>query len=310
MRSSHRRNGAGVTHRDDASATRESGTRRGLTRLLGGAGLVLTVIASGALLPGSPVDRVPDAVLAAAPSGNTVAAVAAPAPGVLPISAPHTARPEISPNAQASASTTTSHSAPGSAAPSATSSAAITSEPSTPALPKIGPSPALKVLIPAIGVNAQVVPVDSKPTGKTNAWGGQIFHTIDFPVDNDVRQWVRRGDPNTLSADESAGNVKAFDRVLLYGHASDIGNHLVFQDLSSVKPGDDVIVTTAKGRFTYQATQIYTRAKTNLNSLAALYDYPADGAKEIALVACLPDTTSNVVVLGTLVSATAAAAAS
>jgi LPXTG-site transpeptidase (sortase) family protein len=169
----------------------------------------------------------------------------------------------------------------------------------------IAPSPVLHVQVPAIGVDANVLPVDSKPTGRKNAWGGDIYSTIDFPVDEDVRQWVRRGDPNSLSASESAGDVKAFDRVLLYGHASDIGNHLVFQDLASLKAGDSVIATTALGTFTYDVTAVYSRAKTNLNSLAALYDYPTDGKKELALIACLPDTTSNVVVFATLVDAQA-----
>jgi LPXTG-site transpeptidase (sortase) family protein len=169
----------------------------------------------------------------------------------------------------------------------------------------IAPSAVLQLQVPAIKVDARVLPVDSKPTGKKNAWGGDIYSTIDFPVDEDVRQWVRRGDPNTLSAAESEGNVKAFDRVLLYGHASDIGHHLVFQDLAALKAGDSVIATTALGRFTYHVTQVYTRTKTNLSSLAALYDYPTGGAKDLALIACLPDTTSNVVVFATLATAQA-----
>jgi LPXTG-site transpeptidase (sortase) family protein len=114
---------------------------------------------------------------------------------------------------------------------------------------------------------------------------------------------VRRGDPNSLPADRAAGRVKAFDRVVLYGHASDIGNRLVFQDLSAMRPGDMITARTALGVFSYRTTMIATRAKTRLDDLAALYDYPEHGAKEIALVACLPDTTNNVVVIGTLVAA-------
>ncbi len=172
-------------------------------------------------------------------------------------------------------------------------------------MPQIGPSPATHLTIPAIGVDAGVLPVDSQPTGKTNQWGGPIYRQIDFPVDQYVRQWVRRGDPNSLPASQSAGHVKAFDRVVIYGHASDIGNHLVFQDLSALHPGDAVIVRTALGTFTYRVTLVATRAKAQLATLPALYDYPKGGAKEIGLVACLPDTTSNVVVIGTLVSARA-----
>lgn len=170
-------------------------------------------------------------------------------------------------------------------------------------MPAIGPSPVLQLRVPAIGVDAGVLPVDSEPTGELNQWGGPVYRQIDFPVDQYVRQWVRRGDPNSLPADRSAGDVKAFDRVVLYGHASDIGNHLVFQELSSLHPGDQIIARSALGSFTYRVTMIATRAKTRLDSLPALYDYPQHGAKEIALVACLPDTTSNVVVIGSLVAA-------
>lgn len=168
--------------------------------------------------------------------------------------------------------------------------------------PQIPPAPVRHLEVPAIGVDAIVVPVDSHPTGKKNAWGGDIYGTIDFPVDEDVRQWVRRGDPNSLPAAESTES-KAFDRVVLYGHASDIGNHLVFQDLSALRPDDTIVATTDLGTFTYRVAIVASNAKYDLNNFAPLYDYPVDGAKEIALVACLPDTTSNVVVIGTLVSA-------
>lgn len=170
-------------------------------------------------------------------------------------------------------------------------------------MPQIAPSPVIHLRVPAIGVDAGVLPVDSEPTGQLNPWGGEIYRQIDFPVDEYARQWIRRGDPNSLSAARSAGDVKAFDRVVLYGHASDIGNHLVFQDLSALHPGDAIIARTALGTFTYRVTTMATRAKANLDTLAALYDYPPSGAKQIALVACLPDSTSNVVVIGTLTAA-------
>ncbi len=165
---------------------------------------------------------------------------------------------------------------------------------------QLAPSPALHLSVPAIGVDADVLPVDSRPTGETNEFGGPIYQQIDFPVDEAVRQWVRRGDPNSLSPARAAGTVKAFDRTVLYGHASDIGNHLVFQDLSSLRLRDRIVVTTAIGVFTYQVTLVATNDKSTLDNMPELYNYPTDGRKEIALVACLPDTTSNAVVIGVL----------
>lgn len=266
--------------------------RRRLSDLFGLAGLILTVVASGALFPGSSVVSAPDTAVLAGPAGGAAAVRQVDPPAV----APHNtgfAAPEG----------TTSDNTPLQGTPATTSL-----EPAPAAsVPQIAPASVTHVRIPAIGVDAAVLPLDSKPTGKTNAWGGPIYSTLEFPVDKAVRQWVRRGDPNTLPAAESAGDVKAFDRVMLYGHASDIGHHLVFQDLSALKPDDPVIVDTDLGTFTYRVTSVVTRTKTNLNDLAALYAYPPAGEKEIALVACLPDTTSNVVVFGTLADATPAA---
>lgn len=172
-------------------------------------------------------------------------------------------------------------------------------------MPPIPPSPAVHLWIPAIAVDAQVLPIDSVPTGARNAWGGEVFAPLDFPVDRYARQWIRRGDPNSMPAEQSRSDVKAFDRTVLYGHASDIGNHLIFQDLSALKTGDSITVDTALGRFGYAVTTVAARAKANLDEMAALYDFPADGRKELALVACLPDTTSNIVVFATLVTAQA-----
>jgi hypothetical protein len=285
---------------------------RRLSGLLGAVGLILAAAAGGVLLPGSTPVATPDVTVTATDPtpGSTVADPvttsrspdSASATGTPGSASPTTssAVPESNPSGSTAATTpsgrSTSHSTPPKASTSATSS-------SPAAMPAIGPAPVLHLRVPAIGVDADVLPVDSAPTGQLNQWGGQIYDQIDFPVDQYVRQWVRRGDPNSLPAARSAGDVKAFDRVVLYGHASDIGNHLVFQDLSSLHPGDAIIARTALGTFSYRVTMIATRAKTRLDTLPALYDYPKDGAKEIALVACLPDTTSNVVVIGSLVSA-------
>lgn len=255
--------------------------------LIGWAGVVLTVIASGAILPGSAAIFAPNAMAVDAPM-----AVGAP-----------TAGPTLNPDPPSAAPVTPE---PKADAPTLTTTATTTEtteSPAEPAIAQIAPSPVTHLTVPAIGVDAHVLPVDSHPTGKKNAWGGDIFSTIEFPVDADARQWVRRGDPNSLPAAESEGDPKAFDRVVLYGHASDIGHHLVFQDLSALKPGDSVIASTALGVFTYRITLVATNAKYDLNNFAPLYDYPTSGAKEIALVACLPDTTSNVVVIGTLAAA-------
>jgi hypothetical protein len=265
----------------------------------GWAGLVLTVIASGVVLPGSNPVTVPDAVTSAAPD-IVVTSVGG---GVRTSSpAPTGGSPE-----PAVPTRLTPTSVPASWAPGVptTATTTATSEPTTRQPAQIPPAPVTHLQVPVIGVDAAVVPVDSRPTGKKNAWGGDIYGTIEFPVDDNVRQWVRRGDPNSLPAAESTAS-RAFDRVVLYGHASDIGNHLVFQDLSALQPGDSIVATTDLGVFRYRVTLVASNAKYDLNNFAPLYDYPADGSKEIALVACLPDTTSNVVVIGTLVSARSA----
>jgi hypothetical protein len=294
---------------------------RRLSGLLGVVGLILAAGAGGALLPGSapvatpevritPTDPTPgsptDPVTGDRASGTSLPSTPSTSSPTLPTPqtdpGPSSAvPPEDSSTAQGPPASSTTR--PRTSGKPGTSSTPARTSSSSVGMPAIGPSPVLHLRVPAIGVDADVLPVDSQPTGEVNQWGGTIYRQIDFPVDQYVRQWVRRGDPNSLPADRSVGDVKAFDRVVLYGHASDIGNHLVFQDLSSLHPGDAIVARTALGTFTYRVTMIATRAKAQLDSLPALYDYPKNGAKEIALVACLPDTTSNVVVIGALVSA-------
>lgn len=271
--------------------------------VLAAAGLVLVTVAGGAVLSGSAPAQAADwygadegaatgLVEAPAIPGQPDASVALPASSVPPARAASSVEPTV-PVVRSVASS----------AASTTRAASTTVGADDAALPPIPPSPAIHLWISAIAVDAQVLPVDSVPTGARNAWGGEVFAPIDFPVDRYVRQWVRRGDPNSVPAAQSRSDVKAFDRTVLYGHASDIGHHLIFQDLSALKTGDSVTVDTALGRFVYAVTAVVTRAKASLDDMAALYDYPADGRKELALVACLPDTTSNVVVFARLVAA-------
>lgn len=272
-------------------------------RSLAAAGLVLAAATGGVILAasapaqsigwGEVTDETPEvtpaAVLTYARASTSVVTppfVSATAPSTTVIAQPSTSAPTLPDQ------------------PSATTSASDREDQAVdPAMLSIPPSPAVHLRIPEISVDAQVLPVDSVPTGTRNAWGGEVFAPIDFPVDKYVRQWIRRGDPNSVPAAESASNVKAFDRTVLYGHASDIGNHLIFQDLSELRAGDSIAVDTALGRFVYAVTTVATRAKADLDGMAALYDYPTDGKKALALVACLPDTTSNVIVFATLVDA-------
>jgi hypothetical protein len=262
--------------------------------LLAVAGLVLVTAAGGAILSGSAPTKTPDWYRADGGAAARPAVIAVTGSGA-PAAAPATgAAPQSS--AQSVAAVGADSVRGTDSSPGAESAAGA-------AVPPISPSPAVHLWIPAIAVDAQVLPVDSMPTGARNPWGGEVFAPIDFPVDRYVRQWARRGDPNSVPAAESRSDVKAFDRTVLYGHASDIGNHLIFQDLSALQAGDSITVDTALGRFVYAVTGVASRAKSNLDDMAALYDYPADGRKELALVACLPDTTSNIVVFATLVTA-------
>lgn len=268
--------------------------RQGLARLLAVAGIALAAVAGGALLPGSAPVRAADVTLGTAPPAVPGVADSGPAP--VSQTAPPTMPPVAGPSPQQPGNMTAPD--PGEL-PTMT---AYTGD----QIPAIKPAPAKHLTIPAIGVDVDILPVDNYPTGRLNQWGGEIYSAIDFPVDQYARQWVRRGNPNSLPAAKSADNVKAFDRTFLYGHASDIGNHLIFQDLAALTKGDIVLVDTKRGHFSYAVTAVLTSQKVDLDNFAELYDYPANGAKELALVACLPDTTSNVVVLATLIDARAA----
>lgn len=285
--------------------TADQGRSRRSWAILAAGGLALIGLAIALIIPSCSTPRaVPDSVVAASTT---------PSIGYSSAVSPTGARlPAISSTSSTPQAISTG-SAPSTPIPTTTlptksllaGSSRTLASASNSALPQIGPAAAKRLQVPAIGVDAGVLPVDSEPTGQTNAFGGPIYSAIDFPVDDDVRQWVQRGDPNSITPDLAADNVKEFDRVVIYGHASDIGNHLVFQDLAKLHLGDTMIVTTDLGVFTYRVTLVATNDKSTLENMAALYDYPKDGHKELALVGCLPDTTSNAVVIGELVDARA-----
>lgn len=273
--------------------------RQNLARLFAVAGFVLATTAGGVLLPGSAPVRAQSIVIAAAPEQAPAASSIDPPSAASWADAARNAQHEQATPATAPEPPTSSTPAPAALPGELPAMSLVTDD----GLPVIAPSPVTHLTIPTIGVDADVLPVDNHPTGEVNAWGGQIFTPIEFPVDEYARQWIRRGDPNTVPAADAAGDVQAFDRTFLYGHASDIGHHLIFQDLSGIALGARVHVDTALGHFTYTVTQVLTSQKTDLDNFAELYDYPTDGTKQLALVACLPDTTNNVVVLAALTDA-------
>jgi hypothetical protein len=161
-------------------------------------------------------------------------------------------------------------------------------------LPELAASIPKKLVIPKLGINTAILPVDTPIIpGAKNAMGGPEYERIDFPVDAYARYWVEGGLPNTIRQPNPATQQKDMLRTIIYGHASDIGNHLLFQDLQNLHIGDKVTVETDTATFTYTVYLESNPAKSGLADDSQVYGYPAKGRKELALVACLPDSSSH-----------------
>ena len=167
-------------------------------------------------------------------------------------------------------------------------------------LPELLPHEPSKLIIPKLHIDAQIDPVSTPPTGKKNKWGGEIYQRIDFPVDKDARYWVQGGLPNTLTGVTYEEDPKAVQRTVIYGHASDIGYHLLFQDLQSLELGDTFSLVAGQYEFTYTVYNTSNPSKSGLAEDSQVYNLPANGRKEVALVACLPDSASHSVRIGYL----------
>ena len=171
------------------------------------------------------------------------------------------------------------------------------------AIPELAPKAPTRIMIPKLHIDTAVLPVASTPTGKKNPWGGDIYNEVDFPVDNGeqkARYWVQQGEPNTLKDITFAQNPQAVMRTIIYGHASDIGNHLLFQDLQKLKMGDTFTLVASDYEFTYTVYSLSNPAKNGLADDSHVYNVPKDGRKEAALIACLPDSASHSVRIGYL----------
>lgn len=172
-------------------------------------------------------------------------------------------------------------------------------------IPEIAPSAPTRLLIPRLHIDTDILPVTSTPTGQKNSWGGEIYNEINFPVDSGkqmARYWTQAGEPNTLTNVSLEQNAKAVERVVIYGHASDNGHNLLFQNLQQLKLGDSFSMMAGDYEYTYTVYSLSNPAKDGLLDDSQVYGLPVHGRKEAALVACLPDSASHSVRIGYLSS--------
>lgn len=185
-------------------------------------------------------------------------------------------------------------------APSTASSTEITEAPRDSI--EVMTSPIDKITIPGIGVDAPVLPYQTEPSRDSkgqiihNEHGEIIYRELNPPCCvPEVYQW----DGPWGSPGSAPGLMRK--RILL-GHASDIGNQLIFQDLDQVKVGQTFVLDDESGReLTYRVFRTSRPAKANLVNDPYVYAIPAAGQIEAVLIACLPDTSSHAVVFGRLI---------
>jgi LPXTG-site transpeptidase (sortase) family protein len=178
-----------------------------------------------------------------------------------------------------------------------------TPTPEVPKIPEVAPHVPERIIIPKLSIDAQIDAIEDPPIkeGVVNSWGGPVYDTIHFPVDNDARYWGKQGMPNSLPNANVDVDPQAVLNTVIYGHASDrSGGHLLFQDLEQLDKGDTFSLVAGEYEFTYMVFSTSNPAKDGLADDSEVYNLPADGRKQVALVACLPNSASHSVRIGVL----------
>ncbi|WP_413644510.1 class F sortase [Micromonospora sp. RTP1Z1] len=130
-----------------------------------------------------------------------------------------------------------------------------------PVLPRSEP---VRITIPRIGVDAEIVPVD------TDSDGALEVPPLDRP---EVAGWYRRG-----ATPGEAGNA------VLVGHVDSQTGPAVFFDLGRLRPGDTVQVTRADGRvatFTVDGVGAYPKERFPTKRV-----YGGDAVARLRLITC------------------------
>lgn len=123
--------------------------------------------------------------------------------------------------------------------------------------------PPEKVQIPSIDLDARVIPLGTH----FDRTGSLAWETAPFAVGH------HRGSANP----GDAGNV------VLSGHISSPSEGAIFQRLPQVRPGDNLIMTTAQASFLYRVWDVRVVAPTAVEFLEAT------SASTATLITCYPD---------------------
>ena len=135
--------------------------------------------------------------------------------------------------------------------------------PSESALPSPPRLPPERILIPRVGIDAKIVPVDTK-FDKDGNW---VWETAAFAVGH------HRGTANP----GQRGNI------VLSGHISSPNEGAVFKRLPEVAVGDGVILRTAEQDYLYRVVSTVVVEPTNLEAVKPTPD------ETLTLITCVPD---------------------
>lgn len=202
--------------------------------------------------------------------------------------------------------------------PEASSSSTPKSTPEKPTIPEYTPAIPTRIVISRLDIDTSIIQTEAKNEGQKNSWGGNEYF-VDFPIDSGKQKarfaMVRQektnklipmtGEPNTLRTTYAENPVAAM-RTVIYGHAADYGPDLLFQHINQLQIGQDTFTLYADGvAYTYMVYQKEEPPKGSgpdaLVNDADVYNLPKNNRKEAALVACLPNSDSHMVVIGYLV---------
>lgn len=139
------------------------------------------------------------------------------------------------------------------------------------------PLPAIRISIPAIGLNASIQEI--APTAKTAADGSQAY------VWEAVAYAVAHYDSSAKPG--QGGNI------VLAGHNNYLGE--VFRDLHALEPGDEVILYTETGEFHYRVESNlvipYLGVEAEGDAMLQFYAGPQP-REQVTLISCWPYATN------------------
>lgn len=152
----------------------------------------------------------------------------------------------------------------------------------------------LNLNISAIGINQQITEYDDKMVAEKGSVYPSELDTISW--------WSGGGRPGAVPANTPFTNGKVSYTTYLYGHATNSNSVKgIFNELGSLKVGDEIVIGSDNGSFVYIVNDKFTIKKSDLVSDSRVIE---DTAGRLLLITCAYDiwgtSNDNIVIVAQL----------